>query len=146
VLLALRDGGHPLPAAAVPISPMVDFEFKGASWQTNADKDGFVTHELALQNVPVFLPDGDPVAESPINADLAGLPPLLIQVGDHEVIRDDAIAFAEKATAAGVDVTLEVWPDMVHLWHNFSYLPDAQQAVERIGEFVEQRTSATTRA
>jgi acetyl esterase/lipase len=140
VILALRDGGYPLPAAAVPISPMVDFEFNGPSWQTNADKDGFLTRELALQNVPVFLPDGDPAKASPVNDDLAGLPPLLIQVGGHEVIRDDAVAFARKATAAGVDVTLEVWPHMVHLWHNFSYLPDAQRALERIGQFVAERT------
>jgi len=140
VILALLDGGHPLPAAAVPISPMVDFEFKGRSWRTNAGKDGFVTRELVLQNVTVFLPHGDPAKESPLNRDLAGLPPLLIQVGDHEVIRDDGIALAEKARAAGVDVTLEVWPYMVHLWHNFSYLPDAQQALERIGRFVEART------
>jgi len=145
-LLALLDAGHPLPAAAVPISPMVDFEFKGASWQTNADKDGFLTRELALQNVSVFLPNGDPAKESPLNQDLAGLPPLLIQVGDHEVIRDDAMALAEKATAAGVDVTLEVWPYMVHLWHNFSYLPDARRALERIGQFVEERTSAAAHA
>jgi acetyl esterase/lipase len=142
VLLALRDGGHPMPAAAVPISPMVDYEFKGASWQTNADKDGFVTRELAIQNVPIFLQDGDPAAASPINADLAGLPPLLIQVGSHEVIRDDAIAFAEKARSAGVDVTLEVWDNMVHLWHNFSFLPDAQQALEHVGRFVEAQTAS----
>ncbi|MCW3049155.1 MAG: 6-hexanolactone hydrolase [Solirubrobacterales bacterium] len=141
VLLALLDGGHPLPAAAVPISPMVDFELQGASWQTNAGKEGFVTHDLVRQLVPVFLPDGDLAKESPLNHDLAGLPPLLIQVGDHEVFRDDTIAFAEKATGAGVDVTLEVWPDMVHLWHDFSYLPDAQRALERIGRFVEEHTS-----
>ena len=146
VLLALLDAGHALPAAAVPISPMVDFEFKGASWQTNADKDGFLTRELALQNVPVFLPSGDPAKESPLNHDLAGLPPLLVQVGDHEVIRDDAIALADKATAAGVDVTLEVWPYMVHLWHTFSYLPDARRALERIGQFVEERTSRAAHA
>jgi monoterpene epsilon-lactone hydrolase len=143
VLLALRDGGHPLPAAAVPISPMVDYEFKGASWQENADKDGFVTHELALQNPGMFLGEGgDPVAASPLNHDLAGLPPLLIQVGSHEVIRDDVLAFAEKAKAAGVDVTLEVWDSMVHLWHNFSYLPDAQQAIEHIARFVQERTAS----
>jgi monoterpene epsilon-lactone hydrolase len=146
VLLALLDAGHPLPAAAVPISPMVDFEFKGASWQTNADKDGFLTRELALRNVPVFLPHGDPAKESPLNHDLAALPPLLIQVGDHEVIRDDAIALADKATAAGVDVTLEVWPRMIHLWHSFSYLPEAQQALERIGQFVEERTPRAAHA
>jgi monoterpene epsilon-lactone hydrolase len=146
VILALLDGGHPLPAAAAPISPMADFEFKGASWQTNADKDGFLTRELALQGVPLFLPNGDPAKESPLNHDLAGLPPLLIQVGDDEVIRDDAIALAEKATAAGVDVTLEVWPSMVHLWHNFSYLPDARQALERIGQFVAERASGSAHA
>jgi acetyl esterase/lipase len=145
-LLALRDAGDPMPAGAVPISPMVDFEFRGASWQTNADKDGFVTHELALQNVPVFLPDGDPAKESPLNRDLEGLPPLLVQVGSHEVIRDDAIAFADKARSAGVDVTLEVWDEMVHLWHNFSYLPDAQQALDHIARFVEERTAAVAAA
>jgi acetyl esterase/lipase len=146
VLLALRDAGDPMPAGAVPISPMVDFEFKGASWQSNADKDGFVTHELALQNIPVFLPEGDPAKESPLNHDLEGLPPLLVQVGSHEVIRDDAIAFAEKARAAGVEVTLEVWEGMVHLWHNFSYLPDAQQALDHIAHFVEERTAAVAAA
>jgi acetyl esterase/lipase len=142
----LRDGGDPLPAAAVLISPMVDFEFKGASWHTNAGKEGFVTRELVLQNVPVFLPGGDPATASPLNRDLAGLPPLLIQVGEHEGIRDDAIALADKATAAHVDVTLEVWPEMVHLWHTFSYLREAQQALERIGRFVEERTSGSLSA
>jgi acetyl esterase/lipase len=56
VILALLDGRHPLPVAAVKMSPMVAFESKGAPWQTNADKDGFVTRELALQSIPVFLP------------------------------------------------------------------------------------------
>jgi epsilon-lactone hydrolase len=140
-ILALRDAGDPLPAGAVPISPMVDFEFKGESWQTNAANDGFVDRELAIMNVPMFLGDQDPAASSPINADLAGLPPLLIQVGGHECIRDDAIAFAEKARAAGVDVTLEVWDEMVHLWHNFSYLPEAQRAIARIADFVQDRAA-----
>jgi acetyl esterase/lipase len=58
------------------------------------------------------------------------------------VIRDDAIAFAEKARSAGVDVTLEVWDNMVHLWHNFSFLPDAQQALEHVGRFVEAQTAS----
>jgi monoterpene epsilon-lactone hydrolase len=142
VLLALRDAGDPLPAAAVPISAMVDLEFSGESWSTNAEKDGFVTRELAVQNVPMFLPGGDPAAHSPTNANLAGLPPLLLQVGSSEVIRDDVTAFAEKARAAGVDVTLEIWEGMVHLWHTFSYLPEAQQALERMGQFVKEHTEA----
>jgi monoterpene epsilon-lactone hydrolase len=145
-LLALRDAGDPMPAGAVPISPMADLEFKGASWQTNAEFDGFVDHELAKQNVPMFFPEGNPADISPINADLTGLPPLLIQVGGHECIRDDATAFAEKAKAAGVEVTLEVWPEMVHLWHNFSYLPQAQEAIEHIAKFVEEHTSSVAAA
>jgi acetyl esterase/lipase len=146
VILALLERGDPPPAAAIPISPMVDFECKGASWQTNAGKDGFLTRELALQSVALFLPDGNPAKESPLNHDLAGLPPLLIQVGEHEVMRDDAIALAEKATAAGVDVTLEVWRGMVHLWHNFSYLSDAERALERIGRFAAERTAGAGQA
>jgi acetyl esterase/lipase len=141
-LLAMRDAGLPMPAGAVPISPMVDFEFRGDSWQTNADKDGFVSHEGAKMNVPLFMGDLDPAAVSPINQDLTGLPPLLIQVGDSECIRDDVVAFAEKAKAAGVDVELEVWDGMIHLWHNFSYLPEAQQALERIADFVTARTAS----
>lgn len=141
-LLAMRDAGMPMPAGAVPISPMVDFEFRGASWQTNADKDGFVSHEGAKMNVPIFMGDLDPAEVSPINQDLGGLPPLLIQVGDSECIRDDVVAFAEKAKAAGVDVELEVWDGMIHLWHNFSYLPEAQQALERIADFVTARTAS----
>jgi monoterpene epsilon-lactone hydrolase len=140
-LIALRDAGDELPAAAVPISPMVDLEFGGESWVTNAEKDGFVTRELAVQNVPMFLPDGDPAAHSPINADLTGLPPMLLQVGSSEGIRDDVMAFAEKARAAGVDATLEVWDGMVHLWHTFSYLPEAEDAMKHMGEFAHRHTS-----
>jgi acetyl esterase/lipase len=145
VISALLDGGHPLPAAAVAISPLVDFECTRASWRTNAANEGFVTRELVLLNVALFLPQGDPRAASPLNRDLAGFPPLLIQVGDHEVMRDDAIALAAKATAAGVDVSLEVWPNMIHLWHIFAGLPDAQRALERVGRFVEEHTSGERR-
>jgi monoterpene epsilon-lactone hydrolase len=140
-LLVLRDSGDPMPAAAVPISPMVDLEFRGESWATNAEKDGFVTRELAAQNVPMFLPDGNPAAHSPTNADLGGLPPLLLQVGGSEVIRDDVLAFAKKAEAAGVEVTLEVFEGMVHLWQTFSYLPEALEQRTRMGEFVKRQTS-----
>jgi acetyl esterase/lipase len=142
VLLALRDAGEPLPAAAIPISPMVDYEFKGASWQTNGDKD-WSQHPAALALTGIFLPGGDAAAESPINADLTGLPPLLVQAGAHECIRDDAIAFAERAKAAGVDVTLEIYDDMRHLWHNHIALPQAQEALAHIGDFLRERTAAS---
>ena len=142
-LQAIRDAGLPMPAAAVPISPMVDFEFKGDSWVTNADKEGFVDKALAIQNVPVFLgPDKDAAELSPVNLSLKDLPPLLVQVGGSECILDDATNFVSVAKAQGVDATLEVWPEMVHLWHNFSYLPEARSAHERIAGFITEQTTS----
>ena len=76
-----------------------------------------------------------------MHADLRGLPPLLIMVGSVEVLVDDAKRLADRAEKAGVDVTLEVWPDMPHNWHQFALvLPEGQQAVDRIGSFIRQHT------
>ena len=78
---------------------------------------------------------------APLYADLQGLPPLLIHVGTAETLFDDATRLAERAKAAGVNVTLEAWEDMIHVWHLFaSMLPEGQQAVERVGEYIRQRT------
>lgn len=86
-------------------------------------------------------------AASPLYAELGGLPPLLIQVGTSETLLDDSTRFAAKAKAAGVDVTLEQWEDMFHVWHFFAgMLPEGQQAIERIGEFVRQRTAGAVAA
>jgi monoterpene epsilon-lactone hydrolase len=80
----------------------------------------------------------EPLA-SPIYADLSGLPPMLIQVGENEVLLDDATRLAERAETAGVNVTLEVWPDMFHVWHFFAeMLPEGKQAIARIGEWVRE--------
>jgi acetyl esterase/lipase len=93
-----------------------------------------------LENMATaYMGDRDRTAPlaSPYYADLRGLPPLLVQVGSAEVLLDDSIAFAESAKAAGVDVTLEVWDDMPHIWQVFApFLPEAQQAIENCGEFI----------
>lgn len=74
---------------------------------------------------------------SPLYASLAGLPHLLIQVGSEEILLDDATRLAERARAQGVDVTLEVWAEMVHVWHAMAgFLPESRQAITRIGQFV----------
>src|SRR2546423_1566744 len=74
---------------------------------------------------------------APLYADLHALPPLLIHVGTAETLLDDATRLAERAKAAGVNVTLEAWEDMIHVWHLFApLLPEGQQAVERVGEYV----------
>ena len=142
-LIALRDAGEPVPAAGVYISPWVDMEALGESMRTKADADPMVTREVILQMAKAYLGDVDartPLA-SPVYADLKGLPPLLIQVGTAETLLDDATRLAERAKSAGVDVVLEPWEEMIHVWHEFAaILPEGQQAIERIGEFVRNHT------
>jgi acetyl esterase/lipase len=98
-----------------------------------------VNPHIAAQVMSQYFPGGDPCNPlvSPLFADLHGLPPLLIQVGSAEVLLSDATRFAERARQAGVEVTLEVWPDMPHVWQlAASVLPEARHAVDRIGEYI----------
>ena len=79
---------------------------------------------------------------SPLNADFSGLPPLLIQVGDAEVLLDDSTRLEDKMKAAGVDVTVEVWDEMIHVWHLFAPILDkGQEAIDRLGSFVKEKTA-----
>jgi len=120
-LLALRDAYLPLPAAGVCISPWVDLTCSGSTYVTRADADPIVTREGVAAMATAYLGSADakdPLA-SPLFADLQGLPPLLIHVGDDEVLLDDSVQLAERARKAGVDATLDVWPKMVHVWHWF---------------------------
>jgi len=142
-LVALRDAGEPLPRTGVCLSPWVDLECLGESMATKAGIDPMVTRDSVLMLAKAYLGDANPRTPlaSPLYADLAGLPPLLIQVGTTEALFDDAKRLADRARAAGVDVTLEPWDDMVHVWHLFAaILPEGQQAIDRIGEFVRQHT------
>ena len=141
-LVALRDAGLPLPAAAVGISPWTDLSFSLPSHATRAAVDPIVTREGVGKMAVAYLAGRDPKTPlaSPLFADLRGLPPLLIQVGDDEVLLDDAVQLAERARSVGVDVTLEVAPTMVHVWHwFFPILDEGQQAIDRIGAFVRAR-------
>ena len=138
-LLALREARVPLPAAGVCISPWVDLTCGGASYATKADADPIVRRAGVEQMAQAYLgatPPRTPLA-SPLFADLRGLPPLLIHVGTDEVLLDDAVQLADRAKAAGVDATLEVYDHMVHVWHWFlPMLDEAQTAVDGIGRFV----------
>ena len=127
-LLALRDAVDPLPAAGVCLSPWIDLVAQegeeSGSLQTSA-KRHLGGHDPRT-----------PLA-SPLYADLRGLPLLLIHAGGSEDLLDDSTRLAERTRAAGVDTSLEVWDDMVHVWHLWApILPEGQQAIERIGEFV----------
>jgi acetyl esterase/lipase len=138
-LLALRDAGDPLPDAAVTISAWSDLAATGDSLVSRAEIDPMINPAVLDSTVRLYTGEQDVRTPgiSPLYGDYAGLPPLLMQVGDAEVLLDDTTRVAERAQAAGVDVTSEVWPEMFHVWHMFAPLfPEGQQAIDRIGEFI----------
>lgn len=143
-LLALRDAGDPMPGCAVPISPWTDMEGTGASMETRAAVDPMVQKGPLLEMAGAYLQGADtqnPLA-SPLYGDFKGLPPLLIQVGNAETLLDDTTRIETKLKAAGVDVTVEIWDEMIHVWHLFAPMLDkGQEAIERIGKFVRERTA-----
>jgi acetyl esterase/lipase len=141
-MLRLRERGLPLPVAGVLMSPWTDLAAAGASYVSRADADPIHARPMILALAKNYLgPDGDPrdPLASPLYADLAGLPPLLIQVGDRETVLDDSTMFTEKARAAGVDVELQVWDGMIHVFQMFgAELAEARQAVDAIAGFLRQ--------
>jgi len=143
-LVAIRDAKLAMPAAGAPISPWVDLEGIGDSMTTKAAADPIVQKAGLLQMAQAYLAGKDPRTPlaAPLYADLSGLPPLLIQVGTAETLLDDASRLAERARKAGVKVTYEPWENMIHVWHLFApMLDEGQQAIERIGAFVQQHTA-----
>lgn len=142
-LLALRDRGIALPAAAVCFSPWVDLLGEGASMATRAAVDPMVQKEALVWYTGLYMAGGDPKdpLASPLHADLSGLPPTLIQVGDAETLLDDSTRLAEKMKAAGVEVELEVWDRMIHVWQLFApILSEGREAIAKAGAFVAART------
>ncbi len=143
-LIAIRDAGEPMPAAGIGISPWVDMEGTGESMTTRAAVDPVVQKEGLLDMAKLYLGGADPrdPLAAPLHADLSGLPPLLIQVGDAETLLDDSTRITERARKADVDVTLKIWDEMPHVWHLFApILPEGQQAIEEIGTFFKEQTA-----
>ena len=143
-LLAIRDAGEPVPAAGIGISPWVDMEGTGESMTTRAAVDPVVQKEGLLGMAKLYLGGADPKdpLAAPLHGNLAGLPPLLIQVGDSETLLDDATRITQRARKADVDVTLKIWDEMPHVWHLFApILPEGRQAIEEIGAFFKAQTA-----
>jgi monoterpene epsilon-lactone hydrolase len=141
-LLALRDRKLALPACGVCLSPWVDLEGTGKSAQPGGADDPLLELEGLREMGQHYAAKSlrDPLA-APLHADFRDLPPLLIQVGTRELLLDDSTRVAEKAKAAGVDVTLEPWEGLIHVWQLFGpSMPEAVQAVDRIGEFTRKHT------
>ena len=139
MLLAIRDQGLPLPAAGMPMSPYYDMEFTGESMQTKADVDCLVSKEIAQTMAGTFLGDAspkDPLA-NPFYADLKGLPPLYIQVGNDETLLDDSVRFEAKAKEAGVEVKLDIFPEMQHVFQFMAGMaPEADDAIRQMAAWV----------
>jgi acetyl esterase/lipase len=138
-LVALRDRGVALPAGAVLLSPLADLTLSSSSWETRRALDPLVGDHNAPEMAAAYLGDVDPTTPlaSPVFADLRGLPPLLILVGDHEVLRDDSVTLAARAQEAGVPVTLRVFEELHHIWPWFaSDTDEGKEAVAAIAAFV----------
>jgi len=120
-MLEVRDAGLAQPACGWCISPWVDMGAIGETMSTKADADPMVQRAGLLEMAGLYLGGADPRSPlaAPIYADLRGLAPLLIQVGAAETLLDDAIRLAKVAGAADVRVDLQIWPEMVHVWHMF---------------------------
>ena len=144
LMLALRASRTALPAAAALFSPWTDLAATGESVRTNTKRCALFHGEAMAPSARWYLGDADPKnpLASPLYADLSDLPPLLIHVGEDEVLRDDSTRLAEKARAAGVAVELKVWPVVPHVWQLApAKIPEARQSMREAADFLRQRTA-----
>jgi acetyl esterase/lipase len=143
-MIALRDAGFPLPVAGVCLSPWLDLTCTADAHTRLADRDPLLSRAELERMAGAYLRDADarqPLA-SPAFAELAGLPPLLIQVGAEEILLDDARKLAHSARAEDVEVTLEEWPEMIHAWQwYFPILAEGRRAIATIGAFIRSRAA-----
>lgn len=140
LLLKRRDEGKRLPDAVIAFSPATDLSWSSPSIQGRAALDPILRPDRIESLVHAYLQGRATVDNpyvSPLFGDLAGLPPIMLQLGSAEILHDDSVRFAEKAEAAGVDVELDIWPGLPHVFQMFApYLPQANRALQAIGAFV----------
>ncbi|MCR1783664.1 alpha/beta hydrolase [Nocardioides carbamazepini] len=139
LLLAIKEAGLPMPAAAFAISPLLDLAGTGESQVTNDAIDPLINRTMVVEMGKVYIGDLDP-AQNPLASalygDLAGLPPLLLMASATEVLRDDAVRFAAKAVEQGGQAEVMTPDGMVHIWTLFPFLPQAGESVAALGRFV----------
>ena len=139
LMTSVRDAREPLPACAWLVSPWVDLRMSGANLAEKAAIDPLISKPYLEELASAYLAGADPANPlvSPLNADLAGLPPLLVQVGSAETLLDDAVRIARRAGAADVRVNLEIWPHMIHAWHLWAaQLEAGRRAIASGGAFI----------
>jgi monoterpene epsilon-lactone hydrolase len=147
-LVNARDHGLPLPAAAFAMSPYADLTLAGTTMQTKREVDVLMSREALQSRVSDYTSGQDAALGliSPIFADLSGLPPLIIQAGSHEVLLDDAVRLARQAAIADVEVTLDITPQVPHVFQTFyPILDEGAAALDRAGQFLSAHLAAAER-
>jgi len=142
MLLAAKAEGLPMPACAVLFSPWTDLAGTGASISTNAARESLLFGPRLGEAAAIYLAGTDPKnpLASPLYGDLAGLPPMLIQVGAPEILLDDSTRLAEWAREAGVAVELSVWENLPHVWQvSQAFLPESRAALDQAADFAKAR-------
>ena len=140
LLLRLRDEGVAMPAGGVLLSPRLDLTLQGASMTQRAEDDPMLTEAALAEAAQAYADELAHPLASPLFADLAGLPPLLVLVGTAEVLLDDSTRFADRARAAGVEVDLDVEEGLIHVWPFLDGVPEAAAAMERIAGWIATHT------
>jgi epsilon-lactone hydrolase len=142
LLVATRDAGEAMPAAAVLLSPTVDLTSSGASMTERADQDPISTPAMLRQLAADYLAGADPKTPlaSPLFAALAGLPPLLVLVGTADLLLSDSERLATAAAGAGIDVTLQISEGLPHVYPIMLGTPEAAEATDQIGKFLRAHT------
>lgn len=141
LLISLRDGNIPLPAACVCLSPWTDLACTGGSLKSKAAVDLIIYDHKELEYAIMYLGGIDPKTPlaSPLYADLKGLPPLLVQVGTNEVLLSDSRHLVDRAQQAGVNAVIDEWERMQHVWQfAASFIPEGRRAIVGIGEFIDR--------
>jgi len=147
-LVSARDQGLPLPAAVLAMSPYADLTLSGATMETKREADPLFTPQAFPARVADYTAGQDAALGliSPIFADLAGLPPLIVQAGTHELLLDDAIRLARQAAIADVDVTLDVTAGVPHVFQAYyPFLDEAVAALDRAGQLLSAHLTSTER-
>jgi acetyl esterase/lipase len=147
LLLVIRDAEMPMPSSAFLMSPYADLTLSGRSIVDKRDVDPLFTKEVLRMRVKDYVAGGDPSNQfiSPVFGDLRGLPPLLIQVGSHELLLSDAIRLAERAAEDDVAVALEVTPGVPHVFQAYAaILDEGDRALNRAAEFLTVHFAGTS--
>jgi acetyl esterase/lipase len=142
MLLAAKAQRLPMPACIVLFSPWTDLAGTGASISTNASRESLLFAPRLGEAAEIYLAGTDPKnpLASPLYGDLAGLPPMLIQVGAPEILLDDSTRLAESARAVGVAVELSVWENLPHVWQvSQAFLPESRAALDQAADFAKAR-------